>query len=121
EGSILAVHKPELLRLSLALGPVVLVHVLGGRRLLFCTFDRETAATLGIRTALWELAFYGTLALTVAAGVHATGTLFVFGFLVLPGASGIVLGRSAVGVTTTAVVVALVSAAAGFVLSYAWD
>lgn len=121
EGDVLFVSRADLVRLALALGPVVLIHALGGRRLLFCTFDRETAATLGIRTGWWELAFYGTLAVTVAAGVHATGTLFVFAYLVLPGASGIVLGRSAGGVFTTAVVVALVASFTGFVMSYAWD
>jgi ABC-type Mn2+/Zn2+ transport system permease subunit len=121
EGNILAVHAPELGRLGVALAPVVLVHSLGGRRMLFCSFDKETASTLGIRTGAWEFAFYASLALTIAAGVHATGTLFVFGFLVLPGAAGIVLGRSAAGVFTTAVVVALVGAAAGFHFSYAWD
>jgi len=121
EGDVLFVSRSDLVRLALALGPVVLLHALGGRRLLFCTFDRETAATLGIRTGWWEFAFYGTLAVTVAAGVHATGTLFVFAYLVLPGAAGIVLGRSAGGVFTTAVVTALVAAFTGFVMSYAWD
>jgi len=121
EGNILAVHQPELWRLVGALAPVVLLHVLGGRRLLFCSFDRETAATLGVRTVAWELAFYASLALTIAAGVHATGTLFVFGFLVLPGAAGIVLSRSAAGVLAVSVAVALASAAAGFHLSYVWD
>ena len=43
------------------------------------------------------------------------------GFLVLPGASGIVLGRSSGGVMATSVVVALVGAAVGFHLSYEWD
>ncbi len=121
EGNILAVHAPELQRLCLALAPVVLLHTIGGRRLILCSFDRETAATLGIRTGAWELAFYASLALTVAAGVHATGTLFVFGFLVLPGAAGIVLARSSGGVVATSAVVALVGAAAGFHLSYVWD
>jgi ABC-type Mn2+/Zn2+ transport system permease subunit len=121
EGNILAVHEPELLRLTVAVAPVVLLHTLGGRRLLFCTFDRETAATLGIRAAGWEAAFFVSLAILVAAGVHATGTLFVFGFLVLPGAAGIALGRSAAGVFTTAVLLASASAALGFERSYAWD
>jgi ABC-type Mn2+/Zn2+ transport system permease subunit len=121
EGDVLFVSRADLVRLALALGPVVVLHALGGRRLLFCTFDRETAATLGIRTGWWEFAFYGTLAVTVAAGVHATGTLFVFAYLVLPGAAGIVLGRSAGGVFTTAVVTALVASFTGFVMSYAWD
>jgi ABC-type Mn2+/Zn2+ transport system permease subunit len=121
EGNILAVHATELTRLGLALAPVVLIHAFGGRRLLFCSFDRETASTLGVRTKAWEFALYATLAVTVAAGVHATGTLFVFGFLVLPGAAGIIFGRSAAGVFATSVVVALVGAAVGFHFSYTWD
>jgi ABC-type Mn2+/Zn2+ transport system permease subunit len=121
EGNVLAVHRPELVRLALVLGPVVLLHVLGGRRFLFCSFDRETAATLGIRSGWWDAAFYATMALAIAAGVHATGTLFVFGFFVLPGAAGIVFGRSAGGVFGTAVAVAVVASAVGFVLSYEWD
>jgi zinc/manganese transport system permease protein len=121
EGDVLFVGRDDLVRLCVMLGPVVLVHALGGRRLTFCTFDRETAATLGIRTGRWELAFYATLAVTVAAGVHATGTLFVFAYLVLPGASGIALARSTAGVFATAVTVALVASFTGFVLSYACD
>jgi len=121
DGNMLAVHWSDLARLASVLVPVVLLHVLGGRRLLFCSFDRETAATLGIRTNWWELALYVSLAVTIAAGVHAVGTLFVFGFLVLPGAAGIVLGRSAAGVTATAAVVAVVGAAAGFHFCYEWD
>jgi ABC-type Mn2+/Zn2+ transport system permease subunit len=58
---------------------------------------------------------------TVAAGVQATGTLLVFGFLVLPGAAGILQGRSAAGVIMTSVVVGIVGAAIGFHFSYAWD
>jgi zinc transport system permease protein len=121
EGDVLFVSRGDLVRLVLALGPVVAVHALGGRRLLFCTFDRETAATLGIRTGRWEFAFYATLAVTVAAGVHATGTLFVFAYLVLPGAAGIVLARSSGGVFATAVMLALAASFTGFVMSYAWD
>jgi ABC-type Mn2+/Zn2+ transport system permease subunit len=121
DGNMLAVHGSDLARLACVLVPVVLLHALGGRRLLFCSFDRETAATLGVRTGAWEIAFYASLAVTIAAGVHAVGTLFVFGFLVLPGAAGIALGRSATGVFVTSAVVAVVGAAAGFHLCYVWD
>jgi iron/zinc/copper transport system permease protein len=121
EGNMLAVHRADLPKMALVLGPVLLLHVLGARRLVFCTFDRETAAALGIRTGLWETALFASLALTVAAGVHATGTLFVFGFLVLPAALGVLLGRTAAQVLALAGTAGAASAALGFVLSYAWD
>ena len=41
----------------------------------------------------------------------------MFGFLVLPAATGLVLGRSAVGVFGTAAAAAAASATAGFVVS----
>lgn len=121
EGNMLAVHEPQLRRLALVLLPVFALHALGARRLLFQTFDRETAATLGIRTGGWEALFGAALAVTAAAGVHATGTLFVFGFLVLPAATGVVLGRGPVAVFATAAAAAAFSAAAGFVVSYELD
>jgi ABC-type Mn2+/Zn2+ transport system permease subunit len=121
EGNMLAVHEPELLRLALALVPVLLLHLLGGRRLLLVTFDREAAATLGVRTALWETLFAASLAVAVAAGVHATGTLFVFGFLVLPPATGLLLGRTAAAVFGIAAGTAVAAAAAGFAASYELD
>jgi len=121
EGNMLAVHEPELVRVAAALVPVLVLLVLGGRRLLFCSFDRETAAALGIRTGLWEAVFGGSLAVAAAAGVHATGTLFVFGFLVLPAAAALLVGRTAATVFAVAAALALVAAAGGFLLSYEAD
>lgn len=121
EGNMLAVHDTDLPRIGAVLGPVVLLHVAGSRRLVFCTFDASAAAALGIRTGRWDAAFFASLALTVATGVHATGTLFVVGFLVLPAAAGILWGRSPAQVLAAAVCAALLGAAPGFVLSYVWD
>lgn len=121
EGNVLAVHGPDVGELALLLAPVVIVHLVALRRLVLVTLDRETAATLGIRTGLWDGVFYATLALGTAAGVHATGTLFVFGFLVLPGATGLVVGRSTAGVFGAAAASAVLAAGVGFVASCAWD
>lgn len=121
EGNVLAIHAPDLGGLAAALVPVALLHVVGLRRMLLVTFDRETAAVLGVRTGLWDALFYASLAVVAAAGVHATGTLFVFGFLVLPAATGLVAGRSAAGVFGTAAAAALTASAAGFVASCEWD
>lgn len=121
EGNVLAIHGKELGRMLVTLAPAAAVMILGGRRMLQCTFDAEAAATSGVRVGLWELLLHVCLAVAVAAGVHATGTLFVFGFLVLPGAAGVLFARSPAGVFATAVVVGQIGAALGFVLSYAWD
>ncbi len=121
EGNVLALHGADLGRLAVVLAPVFVVHGLGSRRLLACTFDPEGSAALGVRVGAWNAALYVTLALVVAAGVHSAGTLFVFGYLVIPGVAGILVGRSAAQVFATAVLVAVGGAAAGFVLSYRYD
>jgi ABC-type Mn2+/Zn2+ transport system permease subunit len=121
EGNVLAVHAPDLPVLAATLVPVLLVQVVALRPMLLVTFDRETAATLGVRTVLWDTLFFASLAVVAATGVHATGTLFVFGFLVLPAAAGLVLGRSAAAVFGVAGGTAVAAAAAGFVASCAWD
>ncbi|MCE9634087.1 MAG: metal ABC transporter permease [Planctomycetes bacterium] len=117
EGNVLAIHAPDLPGLAAALLPVLLLHTLALRPMLLVTFDRETAATLGVRTGLWDALFFASLALVAATGVHATGTLFVFGFLVLPAATGLVLGRSTATVFGTSAAAAVASATAGFVFS----
>lgn len=122
EGNVLAVGEEDLLRLAAVLVPVVAVLTLGARRMLFCTFDAEMASTLGIRARLWDGVFYVAFAATAAVAVHAAGTLFVFAFLVLPGAAGVLLGRSGAQALVIACVSAVLAAAAGFIASAsAWD
>jgi ABC-type Mn2+/Zn2+ transport system permease subunit len=122
EGNVLAIGQDDLTRLCGALLPVSVFLIVGSRRLLFCTFDREMAATLGIRTRLWDVGYYLAFGVTAAVAVHAAGTLFVFAFLVLPGAAGVLLGRTGAATLVVAAVTAVAAAAAGFVASAsAWD
>jgi ABC-type Mn2+/Zn2+ transport system permease subunit len=121
EGDALAVHSIDLWEIGGVLGAVVVVHVVALRRLLLVSFDHETAATLGVRTWVWDTVLYATLAVVAAWGVHAVGTLFVFAFLLLPAATGLVLGRGAVSVLACATVPAVLAAGGGFVVACAWD
>lgn len=121
EGNVLAIHAPDLWSVVPVLGAVAVLHVALARPLVLVTFDRETAATLGVRTALWDALFYASLAIVAAWGVHATGTSFVFGFLLLPASAGLVLGRGTASVFGIAAGVAALASAGGFLLSCEWD
>lgn len=116
-GDILGIHESALVALLREVLPVVVVLFLAGRRLLFASFDPEMASTLGIRVRLYDLLFFAGLALVVARGVHATGVLFVFSFLLLPAAGAMQVARSAAGVFGAAAGIALVGAAAGFLVA----
>ncbi len=122
EGNLLEIGGDEFRALLLALVPVVLLCVLGSRRLFFATVDRDAAASAGVRVWLWDALFYAALTVTIAVSVHAAGTLFVFACLVLPAAAGIVAGRGPVGVALGAAAVAALAAAGGFLASASeWD
>jgi ABC-type Mn2+/Zn2+ transport system permease subunit len=116
-GDILGIHQESLLGLCAVLGAVLLSHAVLFRRFLFTSFDPEMAATLGLRTRLHDLAFFAGLALVVARSVHATGTLFVFSYLLLPGATGLLLARRVGSVFAVAAGTALVGAASGFLVA----
>ena len=122
EGNVLAIGPRDLIGLAVVLIPVSVALVVGSRRLLFCSFDPEMAESIGIRAKRWDVVLQAAFVLTVAVSVHASGTLFVFAFLVMPGASGIMLGRSGGGTVGISVAVALLAAGGGFVASAsAWD
>ncbi len=122
EGNVLAVGRADVVVLASVLIPVIVALALGSRRLISCTFDPEMAATLGVRVRLWQTLFYACFVVTAAVAVHAAGTLFVFSFLVLPGAAGVVLGRSGAGAMIVSAIVAVGGATLGFVASAsAWD
>jgi ABC-type Mn2+/Zn2+ transport system permease subunit len=116
-GDILGIHEEVLFALAREILPVLLVLLLCGRRFLFASFDPEMASTLGIRTRLYDLLLFAGLAVVVARGVHATGVLFVFSYLLLPAAAAMQLARSPLGVFGAATGVALLGSASGFVVA----
>jgi zinc/manganese transport system permease protein len=116
-GDVLGIHEEKLHGLLREIAPVVLLLLLLGRRLLFVSFDPEMASTLGIRTRVYDLLFYAALAVVVARGVHATGVLFVFSFLLLPAAAAMQVARTPAGVQGTACGIAVVGAAGGFLIA----
>jgi ABC-type Mn2+/Zn2+ transport system permease subunit len=121
EGEILGLHGKELLGIAAVLGGVLASHAVLFRRFLFASFDPEMAATLGIRTRLHDLIFYAGLAVAVARSVTAAGTLFVFAFLLLPGATGLLLARRVGSVFAVAAGAALAGSAGGFLLACRLD
>ena len=116
EGNVLAMEG-GFGRLAAVLIPCLIVLAISARRLAQCTFDAEGAATLGVHTRRWDLVFQGLLALCVATAVHAAGTLFVFGFLVIPGAAAQLLGSTVARAYGAALAVAAIGAVGGVAVS----
>jgi ABC-type Mn2+/Zn2+ transport system permease subunit len=90
-------------------------------RLVLLAMDPELAAAVGVRTALAGRVIAIWLGVAVGASIRASGLIYTFGCLVLPALAARNLCRETRPVLWLAPVLALATAAAGFVVANAWD
>jgi ABC-type Mn2+/Zn2+ transport system permease subunit len=120
-GDILFV-TPELF--SLMLGVFVLamaVHLLFFKEFTYISFDAETAGTQGYNAGAWELVFYLIAGVVISVATHMVGDIFVFGFLVIPAVSAMLILKSVKGMFVFAVAVGIVSPLIGLFLAFWYD
>jgi manganese/zinc/iron transport system permease protein len=91
------------------------------KELLFTSFDRDTARTLGYRVDMWDLGFYLVLGVVISISMQFAGVLLVFNFLVLPAVTGLLLARGMASTFFFSLGAALLAAVLGFALSIPFD
>lgn len=121
QGNILGITRGDTIELLVASVPVVAGQFFFQKELLFTSFDRETARTLGYRVALWDLSFYLVLGFVISIAMQFAGVLLVFNFLVLPAVTGLLIARGMAGTFVVSSVAAILAAVAGFALSIPFD
>lgn len=121
QGNILGITRADTLVLLAIAVPVLVVHLIFYKELLFVSFDRETARTLGYNVKFWNLLLYFTLGVVIANAMQFAGVMLVFNFLVLPAVTGLLLARSMRGIFIVAMASALLAALIGFSLSVPLD
>jgi ABC-type Mn2+/Zn2+ transport system permease subunit len=117
-GDALGVTREGLIAQAALAGVVVAVAVLLYRPLLALSFDRTKADALGMRPAATNAVLLVLIASAVIGSYQAVGTLLVFGLLVGPPATAALVSRTVPAMMGVAVVVAVLSVAAGLVISY---
>ena len=121
QGNILAITRRDTLVLLGVSLPVLALHLLFYKEFLFVSFDPETARTVGYRVRAWNLLLYFTLGVVIASAMQFAGVLLVFGMLVLPAVTGLLLAGSMRGAFAGAVASALLAVTIGFALSVPFD
>lgn len=110
-GDILAIEPLEVgLTAGLAAAVLLLVS-LNYAKLLFMTFDRESARVSGVRVARLDALLMVLTAVTVVLGMKVVGILLVAALIVIPAAAGLQVAarfKAAVAVSTTAALLAVV-------------
>jgi len=117
-GDVLGVSTGDLRLGVIALAITVIVLAIGHRSFLALSLDRDKAAALGLRPGIAHVAMLALLALAVVACFRVVGTLLVFGFLVAPPATAILVVRGVERIMVAAVGFAWVSVIVGLTISY---
>ena len=120
-GDILGVTRTDIVVGLVALGITIVALALGHRSFLALAVNHEKAAALGLRPGLAHAAMLALLALAVVVSFQVVGTLLVFGFLVAPPATAVLLVRRIPRTMAVAVLFAWLSVVLGIVVSYHAD
>lgn len=120
-GNAVAVPAGDLAVIAVVAVVCVAVHALFAKELAFVSFDPETALSLGMPVRRWDALLFLTIGLAIPVTARALGALPVFAFLTLPAAAALAGGARFRAAFAIAGVIGVLSAAAGYVLSWVWE
>ncbi|MFT7394249.1 MAG: ABC-type Mn2+/Zn2+ transport system permease subunit [Candidatus Azotimanducaceae bacterium] len=120
-GDVLGVRSDEIRLGIVALVITVIGLVAGHRSFLALAVNRDKAETLGLRPGLAHAALLTLLAVSVVSSFRVVGTLLVFGFLVAPPASAVLIVRRIPVAMAVAVLFGWSSVVLGLIVSYHHD
>jgi ABC-type Mn2+/Zn2+ transport system permease subunit len=121
KGQVITISDFDLGVTGATLGLILVVQGLFHKELLFVSFDREMASTLGKSTILWDVVLYLLIGLTVSMAVLSVGPLISFGVLVIPPLAAHVVARNMRILTVLSSLIGGIVAFFGFTIAYAWD
>lgn len=120
-GDALGVTSRDIAVLAVVAGITLVVSVLLYRPFLVLAFNEQKAQLLGLRPRLAHGALLALITLAIVGSFQTVGTLLVFGLLVGPPATAILLVRRVPAIMATAASIGVVSVATGLIISYHAD
>jgi len=121
KGEVITISNFDLVLTAAALAVVVVSLALFHKELLFVSFDREMAVTLGKKVVVWDMFLYLLIGLTVSMAVLSVGPLIAFGFLLIPALTAHLFCRTMQQFTVMASLIGGTVALAGFWIAYRRD
>jgi zinc transport system permease protein len=100
---------------------IMALHLLFFKAFIFVSFDAETASTQGFPSRWWELFFYLTVGIAVSVATRIVGDVFVFGFLVIPAVSAMLIARKVRNVFLLSVTFGAIPPILGLYLAFILD
>jgi zinc transport system permease protein len=120
-GNAVAVSRAELGALAAVAATCAAIHAACARRLVFASFDAETAEAMGLAPQRWSSLLFFTLGLAIPASARVLGALPVFALLTVPASAALLAGLGLGASFAAAAVIGLLAASGGYVLSWFWQ
>jgi ABC-type Mn2+/Zn2+ transport system permease subunit len=117
-GDVLGVDAGDLWLSGVVLGVTIVAMVVGHRSFLALAIDPAKATTLRLRPGLSHAVLLALLAFSVVASFRAVGTLLVFGLLVAPPATAVLIARRLPVAMVVAVLLGWLAVVLGLAISY---
>jgi len=120
-GNLIFATTADVRLMAVALLGGLAVSVVFLQRILFCAFDGETAAALGLRVQRWLMLLFGVLAVVLTLSMRTTGALLTFALLVLPPLAALQFQRGLRATFLLASGLGLAGALAGLIVAVSAD
>ena len=120
-GNILVATPLQIYLMSGIIACIFIAHFLFYKEFASVTLDFEMARTSGIKARFWELMLYLTIGAAISIGIRTSGNLLITAFLIMPAVNGLLLANRMKNVFIIAVTTGIVSALAGFYISFCFD
>jgi ABC-type Mn2+/Zn2+ transport system permease subunit len=120
-GDILFVTPELFVLMAGAFAVAMIIFLLFFKEFTYTSFDPETARTQGFNAAGWDLGFYLIAAVVIAFATHMVGDLFVFGFLVVPPVTAMLLSARVKWIFVLSVLIGALAPLLGLVLAFVFD
>ncbi len=117
-GEILAIDTTEVWLSIILAAAVVSMVFFNYNRLLYITFDWESARASGIKVKRLDMMIAVLTAVTVIMGMKVVGIILVSALLVIPAASGLLVAKNFKRAIIIAIINALISVVIGLTLSF---
>jgi zinc transport system permease protein len=117
-GNAVAVSVAEVATVAVVAAVCFAAHAVFAKEILFASFDRETAAAMGMRPERWTAVLYFTLGLAIPVSARVLGALPVFAFLTVPASIALLSGFGLRATFLAATVIGSLAGALGYVVSW---
>ena len=121
KGEVITIDNFDLALTGVTLALVLAVLGLFHKEILFVSFDRAMAITLGKNIVVWDIVLYLLIGLTVSMAVLSVGPLIAFGFLLIPALISHQFARNMRQFTIAASFLGGISSFVGFWIAYEYN